>query len=150
MPQISSDPNDAALHPAGFYRRAAELFGQDKPDEAVFWFYVGQLRYRFHLAARPDLPPDGDPALFGALSEQVGRPINEWAFGDPDALVAILDEVLAWDEATPNAFTPKEPFAAALERNRTGLAQLRDTVASQKQDILRQRSENGLPNRSGP
>lgn len=149
MPPIPSEPNDAALHPAEFYRRAAELFGLGRRDEAVFWFYAGQLRYRFHLAARPDLAQDGDPALFGALSEQVGRPLNEWAFGDPDALVAILDEVLAWDETTPNTFTPKEPFAAALERNRIGLVQLRDTIASQKQDILRQRSENGLPNRSG-
>lgn len=150
MSAIHSEPNDAALHPAELYKRAVDLFGQGRADEAVFWFYAGQLRYRFHLAARPDLPRDGDPALFASLSESVGRPINEWAYGDPDALVAILDRVLAWDAETPNAFISKEEFPAALERTRTGLAQLRDMIARQKQDILRQRTENGLPNRVGP
>lgn len=148
MPLTHSAPNDAALHPAELYRRAASLYGQGKRDEAVFWFYAGQLRYRFHLAARPELKPGGDPALFGALSEQVGRPMNEWAFGDPDALVATLDQVLAWDAATPNTFTPKDQFAEALERSRDGLRELRDQVTDQKQEILRQREENGLTNRT--
>ena len=42
-------------HPAGYYRRAADLMRAGRRDEAVFVFYLGQLRYRTHLAARPDL-----------------------------------------------------------------------------------------------
>lgn len=150
MPLTHSSPDDAALHPSEFYKRAAKLFAQGDHADAVFWFYSGQLRYRFHLAARPNLPRDGDPALFASLSEQVGRPINEWAFGDPDALVATLDRVLAWDAATPNTFTSKETFAEALDKNRAGLTQMRNRVAEEKADILRQRSENGLKNRASP
>jgi len=33
-------------HPSGFYILAAKLFAAGKKDEAVFWFYAGQLRYR--------------------------------------------------------------------------------------------------------
>src|SRR4030095_3345483 len=69
-------------HPAAFYILASKLFGDGKKDEAVFWFYAGQLRYRFYLKANPGLNPSGDPALFASLSETVGRPVNEYAFGD--------------------------------------------------------------------
>ena len=51
-------------HPACYYRRAADLFRAGQRDEAVFVFYLGQLRYRTHLAARPDLPRDRDAAAF--------------------------------------------------------------------------------------
>ena len=89
-------------HPSTYYILAQKLFETGKKDDAVFWFYAGQLRYRFYLMANPKLEPSGDPALFASLSEVVGRPINEYAFGDLKALPATLDKVLAWDEKTPN------------------------------------------------
>lgn len=135
-------------HPAKYYELAAQLFGAGRQDEAVFWFYAGQLRYRIHLTCRPDLKPDGDPALFGALSESVGRPINEYAFGDVPALATTLDRVLAWDEATPNGFTPKSACADAIADIRTGLAALRDQVLTSQDEIKREREKNGLPNRT--
>src|SRR5690349_19842431 len=67
-------------HPATYYMLAGRLFKDGDKDEAVFWFYLGQLRYRFHLAVATNLDPSGDPALFGSLSEVVGRPLNEYAF----------------------------------------------------------------------
>ena len=33
-------------HPSYFYILAGKLFAAGKKDEAVFWFYAGQLRYR--------------------------------------------------------------------------------------------------------
>ena len=54
-------------HPAAYYLLAQKLFASGGRDEAVFWFYAGQLRYRFHLAASPELPTSGDPALFASL-----------------------------------------------------------------------------------
>src|SRR5215510_15118295 len=82
-------------HPAVYYVLARKLFETGQRDEATFWYYAGQLRYRFYLKATPGLDPSGDPALFGSLSEVIGQPINEWAFGDLDALRATLDRVLA-------------------------------------------------------
>ena len=51
------------------------------------------------------LRPDADPALFASLSEVVGRPINEYAFGDIPALAATIDRVLAWHAANDDPFT---------------------------------------------
>src|SRR5262249_44723347 len=99
-------------HPATYYILAQKLFESGKRDEAIFWFYAGQLRYRFHLVANPKLDPSGDPALFASLSEVIGRPLNEYAFGDLKALDATLDKVLTWDKATPNGFTSTKTHQA--------------------------------------
>jgi hypothetical protein len=134
-------------HPAAYYVLAAKLLGDGARDEAVFWFYAGQLRYRFHLAANPGLPPSGDPALFASFSEVIGQPINEYAFGDLGQLLATIDKVLSWDEQIDNAFTSKTANAAAWKDVRGGLNKMREYVKSNADEIRAQRTQNGLPNR---
>jgi hypothetical protein len=134
-------------HPAAYYVLAGKLFEAGQKDEAVFWFYAGQLRYRFHLAANPTLPRSGDPALFASLSDVVGAPINGYAFGDIPQLVATIDKVLAWDERTDNAFTSKTAHAAALKGIRDGLTGMRAQVLSRGDEIRAERTKNGLENR---
>ena len=136
-------------HPAAYYVLAGKLFEGAAKDEAVFWFYAGQLRYRFHLAANPDLPKSGDPALFGSLSEVVGTPLNEYAFGDLAQLVGTIDKVLAWDENTDNGFTSKTRHAAAWNSIRDGLRKMRAYVVENGDAIRADRTKNGLPNRRG-
>jgi hypothetical protein len=131
-------------HPAAYYMLATKLFAADEKDEAVFWFYAGQLRYRFHLAANPELEPSGDPALFAALSEQVGRPLNEYAFGDVPKLAATIDRVLEWDTEHGNGFTDKSAHASALEGIRTGLGEMREMILKHQEQIKQQRKEAGL------
>jgi hypothetical protein len=143
--QVASGLN--GQNPAAYYQTAMTLFRAGQRDDATFVFYLGQLRYRTHLAARPDLPPSGDPALFGALSETVGRPINEWAYGDMPAALRILDAVLAYDARDPDRFTPPGQFRAAHDSTREGMRGFRRQMAAQAQDIKRQRAANGLPNR---
>lgn len=145
---------DAALgarlngqHPSAYYREAGRLFGAGQREAGVFVFYLGQLRYRTHLVARPDLPADGDRALFAALTESVGRPVNEWAFGDVPALVRTMDAVLAHDESQPDRFTPAAEFPDAHRGVREGLARFRDQIAGSVEDIRRQRAARGLENR---
>eukprot|EP01113_Clastostelium_recurvatum_P043806 TRINITY_DN7305_c0_g2_i1.p1 TRINITY_DN7305_c0_g2~~TRINITY_DN7305_c0_g2_i1.p1 ORF type:complete len:143 (+),score=16.38 TRINITY_DN7305_c0_g2_i1:62-430(+) len=97
------------LHPAALYTLAAKLLREGRPDEAVLWFYIGQIRYRFMLAVenitarggategQPRMmmgrPSDG-AILFSALSESVGRPINEYAFGEVDKAVEQINSSL--------------------------------------------------------
>lgn len=138
----------ARQHPAAYYILAGKLFKAGEKDEAVFWFYAGQLRYRFHLGANPDLPRSGDPALFASLSEVVGRPLNEYAFGDLTQLSATIDKVLAWDERTDNAFTSKTTNAAAWTATRDGLSEMRRQVMASADQIRAQRTKNGLENRT--
>ena len=135
-------------HPAGYYRRAADLFRAGQRDEAVFVFYLGQLRYRTHLAARPDLPRDRDAAAFASLSEVVGRPVNEYAFGDIPALERTLKAVLAYDAAHPDAFTPPDRYPQASRSVREGMERFRAQIIATQESIRAQRVANGLTNRN--
>lgn len=153
LAQVSSSATAEAAtlngqHPAEYYNRAAKLFGEGKRDDAVFMFYLGQLRYRTHLSARgAQLKPDGDPALFSSLSEVVGRPLNEYAFGDIPALVRIIDAVLAYDAANPDVFTPPVQHAEALRTVREGLSAMKATILRDAESIRTSRTKNGLENR---
>lgn len=135
-------------HPAAYYVLAMKLFGGDRKDEAIFWFYAGQLRYRFHIAARPDLDPSGDPALLASLSETIGRPINEYAFGDLEVLDATLEKVKVWDAETPNGFTSKTTYAQQWKATRDGMEQLIVYIRANGDKIREQRKANGLENRN--
>jgi hypothetical protein len=148
--EVRTPPDVAALagqHPAEYYRQAAKLFGTSRKDDAVFVFYLGQLRYRAHLQARKDLKPDGDPALFGSLSEMVGRPLNEYAFGDLARLADILDAVLAYDAANPDRFTSPAQFPNVYVGVRDGLGKMKAQLLKDADQIRETRRKNGLENR---
>jgi len=132
-------------HPAAYYMLAAKLFKDPATKrEALFWFYVGQLRYRYHLAANPDLPRDGDPALFTSFSEVIGRPINEYAGGVPDIWIAEINHALAWDTAHDNGFTPKTKSPDQYLQIRAGLVSMRDQLSAMKDKLPEMRRKNGL------
>jgi len=151
QPARQAPPEVAVLagqHPAEYYRTAAKLFRAGKRDDAVFIFYLGQLRYRVHLAARrAALKPDGDPALFASLSEVVGRPLNEYAFGDIPTLAGIIDAVLVYDAANPDRFTPPSEYPAVTKWIREGLATMKATIIRNRDTIKATRAKNGLENR---
>lgn len=136
-----------AQHPAAYYVLATRLMAANRQDDAVFWFYVGQLRYRIRLACHPDLAPDGEPALFASFQQTVGAPINEYAGGDPDQWAAAMTRALEWDERTPNGFEPKAACAAHIAEQRSGMGQLIDHVRSNKEQIRAERASRGLTNR---
>jgi hypothetical protein len=153
----SVDPQRVALgeliriipnqHPAFYYVLATRLFEANRKDEAVHWFYAGQLRYRIRLACHPGLAPDTEPALFGSLHETVGRRINEHTGADPRAWAATMERALAWDAATHNGFEPKAPCRAQIAEQRRGMGELIAHVRTNEAQIRRDRAANGLPNR---
>jgi len=131
-------------HPAAYYALAKRLFEQGERDEAVFWFYAGQIRYRAYLIGNPKLPPDGDPALFASLSEVVGRPLNVYAFGDIASLTKTLDRVLVWDGSHPDVFNK----APEREQARNGLTVMKAKMLDTADEIRATRLKNGLENRT--
>ena len=155
--QDSVDPSTAPLdevvrsiasqHPGAYYMLATRLFEAGRNDEAVFWFYAGQLRYRIRLACHPDFEPSGEPALFGSLQAVVGEQINEYAGADPDAWIAAMERVLEWDERTPNDFEPKVACEAQVAEQRGGMRELVEQVRQNKDQIRAGRAAQGLPNR---
>src|SRR5580704_11051040 len=136
-------------HPAGFYILAGKLFAAGKKDEAIFWFYSGQLRYRVYLLVNKDkLEPSGDPAVFASLSEEIGRPLNEYAFGDIPQLAKTIDAVLAWDRSHSNALTPRQKYRSEYDQIVAGLTHMRDEVVRNADSIRKTRVANGLENRN--
>lgn len=133
--------------PVAYFRKAAGLFKQGQRDEAVFWYYLGQLRFRAYVKAHSKLDPSGAPALLTSLMATMGPPINQYAYGDLPALNRTIDRVLAWDDAHPDAATPKDKFAADRASIRQGLVELRDSNNVQRDQIRAERIKNGLGNR---
>lgn len=143
--------NAHTLHPAEIYQIAARLVQvEGREDEAVKWFYIGQLRYRFHLRATQPPPHSNESVLFAALSETVGQPVNQYAFGDVDGLSTQIEEALTWDTAHDNRLTSKSRYPEALAAVRSELESFRHEMLARKVEIRRLRVENGLSNRDEP
>ena len=129
--------------PSEIMLRAAPLMQAGKGDEATFWFYAGQLRWRSRLNADPDQDPTGGPALFSSLFETLGPSVNGWAFGDIPKLQRTIDAVLLWDARYPNLSL--DP--AIHEMMRAGLSGLRDQIGREADMIRAERASRGLENR---
>jgi hypothetical protein len=144
MPETKVEANLADSHPSVLYAYAKRLFESGQKDDAVFWFYAGQLRYRYHLAANPGLPQDLEPALLASLNATIGQTINEWAGGSTKMWVVSIDKALTWDAANANATTPKDKHAKALAETRKGLSEFRNYIANNEAEISSQRKSRGL------
>jgi hypothetical protein len=129
--------------PSEIMLRAAPLMQAGNGDEATFWFYAGQLRWRSRLNASRSQDPTGEPALFSSLFKTLGPPVNAWAFGDIPKLQRTIDAVLLWDERYPDPSL--DP--GVHERMRAGLMALRDQIGREADMIRAERASRGLENR---
>lgn len=154
-------------HWIAFYFAAEKLFEHGDRDEAVGWFYAGQIRGRTVAA----LDPGSTGMMVNALQYVVGQPINEYAGGDRQKWLAGIDWASEWDRAHPldlrrlrglgesfdfsggqalplrtiaPAPTPAQ-FESVYAEQRAGMAQLRASIAAVPDDEWRRmRRENGL------
>jgi hypothetical protein len=113
------------------------LFEDGKKDDAVFIFYLGQLRCTHLLAARPD--PTGDPAIF-AFSRS----------GPPSRAASATFRAAR----TIDAVLPRSGHHnTTADRVRQGPYDIRDgsrhedRVLAQADSIRARRLKNGLENR---
>lgn len=133
-----------AGNPANYLLYAEVLWSGGKRDQAVFWFYVGELRYRFCLASMKSGGQPCDAALFGSLHQEIGSQINLYAGADPDKWIAEMGRALDWDASHPNGYTSKTTFATDYDKTRTGLEGLRGYVKAHKAELLAARKQNGI------
>lgn len=96
---------------------AKRLYDVDRRDEAVFWFYVGQLRWRACLIQSRNC----DGQTFSRLFETVGPDINQYAFRTIPAFSSMVESVLAWDASHHDDYVTD---TAAKEQAREGLRDL--------------------------
>lgn len=133
-----------ASNPANYLLYAQVLWSRGERDQAVFWFYIGELRYRFCLASMKSGGQPCDASLFGSLHQEIGSQINLYAGGDPDKWIAEMGKALDWDASHPNGYTPKTTFATDYDKTRSGLEGLRGYVKAHKAELLAAREQNGI------
>lgn len=86
-------------HWTSFYQAADALFKQGKKDEAVKWYYIGQIRARVAAGIDPD--PSRNNAMMVAMAQGIGKPIMAYAHEDQDNWLEQIDAALAWDKEHP-------------------------------------------------
>lgn len=84
--------------PPVLYVLSSVLFEDERKDEAMFWFYAGQLRGRIDANICADKTAR---SAIAEMNQRLGPRINEYAFKDIPKLTNIVERVLAWEEQTP-------------------------------------------------
>jgi hypothetical protein len=93
--------NSDIYAPPVFYLTSSVLYDLGRRDEAIFWFYAGQLRARFD--ANRCLDSSARQAV-GVLNQKYGTPINQYAVKDLGNLELVVRNVVAWDKNTPHNY----------------------------------------------
>ena len=134
---------DAALiHPAGYYVLANRIFHEGNKDEAIFWFYIGSLRYRYYLSSIETDPFHPEEELFGKFQFEVGTVLLDYAGGDPEFWSEQIAKAMVWDSDNDNIFFAKDNNPSALHDIRQSMLALQNKLIEEKDDIIRQRIEN--------
>lgn len=86
---ILKNPN--FYNPPVIYALSRELFNQDKKDDAMYWFYVAQLRARYDANLCMDNTAKQGVSI---LNGEYGPDINKYAFQDIDKLEKTVTQVV--------------------------------------------------------
>ncbi len=142
--KAAKEPLDALVkdvehrHPAAMFILAKRLFDAGRRDEAVFWFFEGQLRWRALMASASGPPiVNGEQDHFAVLFSEVGPDINHYAFGDIPALLKTIDRVIAWDASHPDDFAKGK----ARDDARAGLKQFEAYLLANEDMLVKKRAE---------
>lgn len=126
LPEPAIEARLAAEPYVSDYLYVARLLREGKKDDAVFWFYVGQLRGRIYYTAHPS--GQGATETFSSMTQVLGESINTYAVAHPEKLAAVINKVLDWDASHDDPQSPKGEFAGQREQVRAGLSKLRDSI----------------------
>lgn len=156
--RAAKEPLDALLkdvdhaHPAAMFILAKRLLDAGRKDDAVFWFYEGQLRWRaLMLTSNPDVEPivNGEQDHFKVLFADIGPDINYYAHGDIPGLLKTIDRVLAWDASHPDDFTPagktKDAVRSELTKYETWILAHQDAIKASRAEHDRIAQINASP-----
>ncbi len=90
--------------PPVLYVLSNALFNKNRKDEAMFWFYTGQLRARSDANKSLDISARQAVA---ALNDKFGPPINLYAFTDIPKLKNVVADVVKQDAGVVRGYDPR-------------------------------------------
>ncbi len=127
------------MHPVAMFVLAKRMFDQRRGDDATFWLYEGELRWKARLAANSNLQgPFGEADRYQVFFADISPDIDWCASEDVPTLIKIYDRVLDWDAAHPDDFAPS---GKAKDDIRQGLKGLGSRLASQADAIKKAHAE---------
>ena len=141
------------------YVAAIGLYDLGYRKEAVYWFYTAQYRGRQFgiLLDQSKMGSIGSPGFEllqaqNAFFQLVGPYINGYAFGDMDGLVKVVERVQQDGRKTPDlqaaypnvTFRSKSEWESANTDLADGMSKLISTLKEKKDDIRRQRIQQGV------
>ncbi len=132
----------ATIHPAGLYILAKKLFKNNKKDDAVFWLTVGHLRFKFHLATKPNTKSLDGPSLFSTLQNFIGVPINEYAGFRPEQWAQAAKKAKQWDLDNNNSFTSKKKYQKEYAATHVEMDNMINYIIDNKEKIRQDRLQN--------
>jgi hypothetical protein len=152
-PQPVAEQNAAQLrigltqkHPSAYLYLARALWQEGKKDEAVIFYYVGQIRYRAYINTLPAPEDVPEVKLYENLKSEIGDEVNEYAARDLDNWLSLIDGALQWHREKPCEFLPKDDYSLLYELMIYNFDKLREYVANNKDLIRKQRAEQELVN----
>lgn len=139
LKKFLKSPQD--YHWTSFYHAAEALFKQGRKNDAVKWYYAGQIRARVAAGIDPD--PSRNNAMMVAMGQGIGQPIMKYAHADRDIWLEQIDAALAWDKEHPLPADPVQVigisdvawdsanFYMVYDQVRAGLKAMRDEVEAE-------------------
>ncbi|WP_421851062.1 hypothetical protein [Novosphingobium sp.] len=137
-----------AVEPFGYIPVITVLLQSGDTAQAVFWYYVFQIRIYPWLKTSDD--PSGAPALYGSIAESLGRGLNEWAGSDIDAMRDLMQRAASFERAAPlflgrTEGVSAEQWQALIEKGRSDFLSAQAIKAlSDKNSLEAARKKNGL------
>lgn len=144
---------------AELYVAAIRLYDLGYRKESIYWFYSAQYRGR-QFGTLLDQSQMGSIGSAGfellqaqnAFYQLVGPYINGYAFGDADGLMKIVERVQKEGRKLPDleaaypgvTFKKKSEWKSANDQLADGMGQLVSILKEKKEDIRRQRVEQGI------
>ena len=124
-------------HPSEFIVEASNLFDKGKKNEASFLFYLGQLRYRYYIGAKPNIK-SSDKETYNALQMVAGSIINVHLGQHFDTYLHVIDLVLAWDNTHDFIYYSKTKKPEIQSQVVKGLIDYKQYLIDNKEKIQEQ------------
>lgn len=141
LPLTEIEPLLPNAYPTNYYAYAQRLWVAGDKDKALLWFCIGQLRFRFLLAARARSAASGDAALFESLQATVGEPMADHARSNPKRWSEQIEGALRWDATHANGITSQTTYRQQWEQVRAGLMKLRTEISAHAGEIQSQNAQ---------
>jgi hypothetical protein len=132
--QIPSREGIEARHPSEMLDLAEALFATPEgKEEGVFWYYVGDLRWKTLAACTEPFPFEEIKRMNDRLNE-VGGPIRLWSRDNIDTLLLTFDKVEKWDRETTTHYAKGPDCEAEAQFLRGTIADVKTYIEENRPD----------------